>query len=183
MPNFFHETLDDFSKYASILTSSVSLKHSIFLEKIIRNEAKKFCSALPNIEFKDRNQLENFKKKEPVDPSLSIITMMPNVHSKVTRVCKLCTNCDIRRVNLRLLQASISCNSLTPSSSQEIFDQCVKILKKIPLHDLISKKVYYYILISDIVMMLKWFCLSVLVVPVVHTVFISLIFFFSHMIS
>ena len=122
-------------------------------------------------------------KKEPVDPSLIIITMMPNVHSKVTRVCKLCTNCDIRRVNLRLLQASISCNSLTPSSSsQEIFDQCVKILKKIPLYDLISKKVYicnYYILTRDIVMMLKWFCLSVLVVPVVQYLF-PWFFFFSH---
>ena len=107
--------------------------------------------------------------------------MMPNVHSKVTRVCKLCTNCDIRRVNLRLLQASISCNSLTPSSSsQEIFDQCVKILKKIPLHDLISKKVYicnYYILIlSDIVMMLKWF-LPFSFGSTSSTVFISLIFF------
>ena len=43
-----------------------------FKKKIIRNEAKKFCSALPNIELKDRNQLENFKK-EPVDPSLSIL--------------------------------------------------------------------------------------------------------------
>ena len=114
-----------------------------FKKKIIRNEAKKFCSALPNIEFKDRNQLENFKKRTRWSIT-KYITMMPNVHSKVTRVCKLCTNCDIRRVNLRLLQASISCNSLTPSSSsssQEIFDQCVKILKKIPLHDLISKKV------------------------------------------
>ena len=116
---------------------------SIPFKRIIRrNEAKKFCSALPNIEFKDRNQLENFKKRTRWSIT-KYITMMPNVHSKVTRVCKLCTNCDIRRVNLRLLQASISCNSLTPSSSssQEIFDQCVKILKKIPLHDLISKKV------------------------------------------
>ena len=80
-----------------------------FKKEIIRNEVKKFCSALPNIEFKDRNQLENFKKRTRWSIT-KYITMMPNVHSKVTRVCKLCTNCDIRRVNL-WLQASISSNS------------------------------------------------------------------------